>query len=199
MKGRQTYSSLSSMKVENMTVRELKSYIREVASRVGKNTSSSMKAVASHAKMIVREFGTYRRNRQTYMKLGLSHARKAELIEKAQKLRSFAKTYTTNREARRKRNARAEKAHHTFEEHYGKIEFDEWEMLFEAMRELGSLFEKYASTLIKLYIEYRSKGVTPRKFVDVILQAEKELIEERITLNIRTIIDRTVEILDKQF
>lgn len=203
MKGQQTYSSLSSMKVENMTVKELKAYIREVALRVGRNTTSSMKAVASHAKMIVRDFGTYRRNRQTYMKLGLSHARKAELIEKAQKLRSFAKTYSTNKEERKARNERARKAHETFNEkhkkEYGEIPFDEWETFFEASRELKNYFSKYGSTMVNLYMEYRKKGVSPKRFVDIIFEAERELRKEEIVLDIESVVDRASKLLEKYF
>lgn len=199
MASKMTYGKMASMQVEKMTVRELKSYIREMAVRVARGTQSSMKAVASHARYVVSEFGTYRRNRKTYMRMGLSHARKSELIEKAQTLRSYAKTYSTNAQNRSKKNSRAHKAWRTFCENYGEIPFNDWEAMFEAGQEFARLAKKYGSDFVKLFMRFQEKGCSMRRFVDIFLQAERELVAEGIVLTKISVFDRAYELLKQEF
>lgn len=194
-----TYSKMASLQVEKMTVRELKSYIREMSVRVARGTQSSMKAVASHARYIVREFGTYRRNRKTYMRMGLSHARKSELIEKAQTLRSYAKTYSTNAQNRSKKNNKARKAWRTFCENYGDIPFNDWEAMFEAGQEFSRLARKYGSDFVKLFMRFKEKGCSMKRFVDIFLQAERELVAEGVVLTNISVFDRAYELLKREF
>ena len=176
---KKTYRQMSSMNVEDMTVKQLKSYIREMTVRVAYNTRSSMKAVSSHAKYIINEFGTYRRKGKTYVRLGFSGARKSALIEKAQALRSFAKTYATNFENRKKKNTRHSKAYDSFVKNHGYVSEDEYDKIFTTMNELGTLFKEEGSPLINLYYEFRNhKGFNVRTFVDIVKEVMSDLAGE---------------------
>ena len=169
-----TYREMSNMRVEEMTVSTLKQYIRDMAVRVGKNVNSSMKPVASSARYVVNQFGTYRRKGVTYMKLGFSGARKSDLVQKAQRLRTFAKNYATNSENRKKKNSRYSKAYDTFTKNHGYMEPDEYDEFFRCMSELGTLFKEEGSPLINLYYEFRSYGLKPRTFADLVKEVVKE-------------------------
>lgn len=169
-----TYSELSSMAVEGMTVSTLKQYIREMAVRVGRNVNSSMKPVASSARNVVNQFGTYRRKGVTYMKLGFSGSRKSDLIEKAQRMRTFAKNYAKNYEYRKKKNDRYHKAYDTFTKNHGHMEYDEFDEFFRCMNEVGTLFKEEGSPIINMYYEFRVYGLKPKPFADLIKEVIKE-------------------------
>ena len=158
-----------------MTVKQLKQYIREMSPRVAKNVNSGMKAVSSHARSVINDFGTYRKKGVMYMRMGLSGARKNELLEKAQKLRSFAKTFATNYENRKKKSDKWSKAYDTFVKNHGSMMFEEYEELFVIMSELGTLFKEEGSPLINLYYEFKNEtGFTARKFVDLVKEVMKD-------------------------
>lgn len=204
MAKRMNYRTMANADVENMTVKQLKNYIREVTSKVGNNLSSHNKAIASASRGIIAYFGTYRRNNTTYIKMGMSGARKAELVQKAQRLRSFATT-VSDRRGGKKLNPRAEKAYQKFtsNEKYKNTSRAEWEKVVEMVGELQGIFEEYGSTIINLYYEYRNKGATTKTIVDLIYETRNELLEEgkeqQRTVTKQEVIDRVAQKLRNMF
>lgn len=199
-----TYRSMSGANVENMTVSQLKGYIREVAGKVGMGLRSSNKAISSAARNIVATFGTYRRKGTTYLRMGISKARKQELIQKAQKLRSFATTVSERRNSR-SLNPRAEKAYQKFMEHeeYAGTSRAEWEDLMEIIGELQSMFEEFGSTFINMYYEYRFKGLKAKTILEVAKETREEVLkegkEQGRTVTKREVVDRIAEKLKTMF
>lgn len=174
-----TYRGLSSANVEHMTVAQLKNYIREVSQKVAVNLRSGNSAISSSARNIVASFGTYRRKGKTYLRMGLSRARKEELIGKAQRLRSFATT-VVERKHTKTLNPRAEKAYKTFtsRDKYSGTTREEWNDLMEVIGDLQSMFEEFGSTFIRMYYDYRSQGLKSKTILDVAKETNDEVLEE---------------------
>ena len=204
MAKKMSYSRMSTANLESMTVKQLKDYIREVTGKVGANLKSKNRAIASASRSIVSYFGTYRRNQKTYIKLGFSKARKSDLLQKAQRLRSFATT-VSERRGGVKLNPRAEKAYQKFtsKEKYKNTSRDEWEDVVKMAGELQGIFEEYGSTIINLYYEYRNRGVTTKTILDLIYETRNEVLEEgkeqHRTVTKTEVIDRVAEKLRKKF
>lgn len=199
-----TYRSMSGANVENMTVSQLKGYIREVAGKVGMGLRSSNKAISSAARNIVATFGTYRRKGTTYLRMGISKARKQELIQKAQKLRSFATTVSERRNSK-SLNPRAEKAYQKFIEHdeFSGTSRAEWNDLMEVIGDLQSMFEEFGSTFIRMYYEYRNNGLKAKTIMNVAKETYDEVLEEGKeqgrTVTKQEVVDRIAEKLKTMF
>ena len=176
MAKKKNYKYYSSANLEGMTVNQLKDYIREVMGKVVTNLGSKKKSVAAAARNIKEYFGTYRRKQKTYIKLGLSHAKKKTLLEKAQKLRAFSRAVYE-----RKYNGFTdvrEKAYNSFNERYseeyGEISREEWTDLVEMAAGISEIFKDYESDFIHMYYELKKedKKVKPK----TILQVAREVI-----------------------
>ena len=63
-----SYRQMAETDFDKMTVRELRNYIRDMSKRVVSQMKSTNARIAKHARDLVNEIGTYRRNRKTYFK-----------------------------------------------------------------------------------------------------------------------------------
>lgn len=176
--GGKSYKYMSDASIGGMTVKELKSYIRNMTERVSKGITSGKKAISTHAMSIIKDFGTYRRNNKTFVRLGFSKARKADLLSKASQLQAYAKSYDLiNDRSFKFEKADREKAYQSFiltkNGKYKNTTRKEYDTMFRVFDNLGTIFEEFGSTVINMYYQFRS-SVDAETFGDLIIETMNE-------------------------
>lgn len=174
-----SYRQMAETDFDKMTVRELRNYIRDMSKRVVSQMKSTNARIAKHARDLVNEIGTYRRNRKTYLKLGFGKARKADLISRAEQLRGFSNTYI---DTKFQLDEQHKKAFESFKKNkrFGKIFKDmterEYDQLVRAMDSIQDIVEDFGSEVVRLYYEYiYRKNKSPKILATVFKEAYDEL------------------------
>lgn len=164
---------------DKMTVRELKNYIRDMSKRVVSQMKSTNAKIAKHARDLVNEIGTYRRNRKTYLKLGFGKARKADLISRAEQLRGFSNTYIDTKfqlDEQHKKSFESFKKNKRFGKMFKDMTEREYDQLVRALDSIQVIVEDFGSESVRLYYEYiYRKNKSPRILATVFEEAYDEL------------------------
>lgn len=174
-----SYRQMADTDFDRMTVRELKNYIRDMSKRVVSQMKSTNARIAKHARDLVNEIGTYRRNRKTYLKLGFGKARKADLISRAEQLRGFSNTYV---DTNFKLDEQHRKAMETFKNlkqfksKFKNITEREYDDMVKIMDSVEDILEDFGSEVAELYHDYiYRKHKSPKILADLIREAYDEL------------------------
>lgn len=173
-----SYRVMSEIQLNKMTNAQLKDYIRDMGQRVVSHLRSKNGNIRKSASDIVNELGTYRRNRKTFLRLGLGRARKSDLISKAQTLQGFSKAYLDETFSLDEQH---KKAYESFKKNkkYGKlfkgITELEYDQLVRAVDSVQDIIEDFGSEVFRIYHDYVYKKKSYKVLGTIFREAYDEL------------------------
>lgn len=176
-----SYRVMSETDFSNMTNRQLKEYIRDMSQRVVSQMRSKNARIAKHARDLVNEIGTYRRNRKTFLKLGFGKARKTDLISKAELLRGFSTTYVDTNfslDAQHKKAFESFKKNKKFGQLFKGMTEREYDQLVRAVDSVQDIIEDFGSEVFRIYHDYVYKKKDSKALATVFREAYDELAGE---------------------
>lgn len=170
-----SYKSMANINLDNLKVSELQQYIRDMSKRVVSNMRNADKEISNRAKDVVKELGTYRRKGKTYLKLGFGKYRKSELLERAEKLQGFARTYTENKFELDERHT---KGYESFKKKFGNLGKYEYDQLTRTLDKISDILDDFGSEVVQMYYTYKksTKGGNPTRFGDIVRECYAEVI-----------------------
>ena len=157
---------MSRENLADMSVKELKAYIRAASQKVSSDKRSRYKAVSSSAKYIAESIGERRtKNKVTghyrsQIILGFDGMTKKDLLQRARMLQGHFKIDVYSRNAREHINKVTEESLESFEKNTGvsltKEEFADFKVMIGGIKDL---IEKFGSdNIAKMYDEINMKG-----------------------------------------
>lgn len=157
-------TELSNVNLANMTVPQLKDYIRQASDRIGKSKNSRYKAVAKSYAFITSQTGTrrlYNKNTgkyETKIILGFSGMKKQQLLSRARMMQGHFKIDVYSRNAKKEQRKVTKKSLDNFFQRTG-LRFNEKEMaeFKQVAASIKDIIEKFGSDNVARMFDYVNK------------------------------------------
>lgn len=168
--------------IENMTVKELKQYIRSATIEANERISTySYEYIQSNAGTVgdlitgLKSSGTGNTSRD-YVGLGFTGKNKADLLEQAQGLEYFNQWDYMSQKASRERREQEDKAWETFQRHHKKWDRDQWANAMNFFNNISdSVIGQFGSEeVIEMFSYADDNDISPEAFSDIIKETTEE-------------------------